>query len=105
MIAALTSAISLSEPSIAWMTERFDMSRLQAGRVSSGLLWLLWLLSLAACSRTTSYMAKPSSTASTTNWLMPLGGLMTVLFTGWVLKERTVRDAIGIKHGGVFRAW
>ena len=33
----------------------------------------------------------------TTNWLMPLGGLGTVLFTGCVLQRHVVSEAIGIR--------
>ena len=40
----------------------------------------------------------------TTNWLMPLGGLGTVLFTGWVLQRHVVSEAIGIRNAGLFRA-
>ncbi|WP_181295790.1 sodium-dependent transporter [Pseudomonas sp. Q2-TVG4-2] len=110
VIAALTSAISLSEPSIAWMTERFGMSRLKAVLISGGLLWLLSLGSVFSFNYWSDYMLFgktffDSLDYLTTNWLMPLGGLGTVLFTGWVLKEQTVRDAIGIDQGGLFRAW
>jgi len=41
----------------------------------------------------------------TANWLMPLGGLGTVLFTGWVLQKEAVREAIGIAQPGWFNAW
>ncbi|UNG19592.1 sodium-dependent transporter [Stutzerimonas zhaodongensis] len=110
VIAALTSAISLSEPSIAWMTERFGLSRLKAVLVSGGLLWVLSLGSVFSFNLWADYQLFgktffDSLDYLTTNWLMPLGGLMTVLFTGWVMKEQTVRDAIGIRHGGLFRAW
>tara|TARA_B100000749_G_scaffold242997_1_gene204045 strand:- start:135 stop:581 length:447 start_codon:yes stop_codon:yes gene_type:complete len=110
VIAALTSAISLSEPSIAWMTERFRMSRLKAVLISGGLLWLLSLGSVFSFNLWADYQLFgktffDSLDYLTTNWLMPLGGLMTVLFTGWVMKEQTVRDAIGIRDGGLFRAW
>lgn len=109
-IAALTSAISLSEPSIAWMTERFGMTRLKAVLVSGALLWLLSLGSVFSFNVWADYQVFgktffDSLDYLTTNWLMPLGGLATVLFTGWVLKEKTVRDAIGIQHSGLFRAW
>ncbi len=110
VIAALTSAISLSEPSIAWMTERFRISRLKAVLVSGVVLWLLSLGSVFSFNLWADYQLFgktffDSLDYLTTNWLMPLGGLCTVLFTGWVMKEQTVRDAIGIQHGGMFRAW
>jgi NSS family neurotransmitter:Na+ symporter len=110
VIAALTSAISLSEPSIAWMTERFGMSRLKAVLVSGALLWLLSLGSVLSFNAWADYQLFgktffDSLDYLTTNWLMPLGGLVTVLFTGWALQRETVREAIGIRHAGLFRAW
>lgn len=110
VIAALTSAISLSEPSIAWMTECFGMSRLKAVLLSGVTLWLLSLGSVLSFNAWADYQLFgktffDSLDYLTTNWLMPLGGLGTVLFTGWVLKEKTVHEAIGIRHAGLFRAW
>ena len=110
VIAALTSAISLSEPSIAWMTERFGMSRLKAVLVSGAVLWLLSLGSVFSFNHWADYQLFgktffDSLDYLTTNWLMPLGGLATVLFTGWVMKREAVRDAIGIRQQGLFQAW
>ena len=110
VIAALTSAISLSEPSIAWMTERFGISRWRAVFTSGALLWLLSLGSVFSFNLWADYQLFgktffDSLDSLTTNWLMPLGGLGTVLFTGWVLQEKLVRDAIGIRQAGLFRAW
>jgi NSS family neurotransmitter:Na+ symporter len=110
VIAALTSAISLSEPSIAWMTERFGVSRLKAVLQSGATLWLLSLGSVLSFNAWADYQLFgktffDSLDYLTTNWLMPLGGLVTVLFTGWVLQRETVREAIGIRHAGLFRAW
>ncbi|QUE76730.1 sodium-dependent transporter [Stutzerimonas stutzeri] len=110
VIAALTSAISLSEPSIAWMTERFGMSRLKAVLVSGAVLWLLSLGSVFSFNHWADYQVFgktffDSLDYLTTNWLMPLGGLATVLFTGWVMKREAVRDAIGIRQQGLFQAW
>lgn len=110
VIAALTSAISLSEPSIAWMTERFGISRWKAVFTSGALLWLLSLGSVFSFNLWADYQLFgatffDSLDSLTTNWLMPLGGLGTLLFTGWVLQEKLVRDAIGIRQAGLFRAW
>ncbi|HCJ28150.1 MAG TPA: sodium-dependent transporter, partial [Pseudomonas sp.] len=101
---------SLSEPSIAWMTERFGMTRLKAVLTSGALLWLLSLGSVFSFNHWSDYrlLGKTffdSLDYLTTNWLMPLGGLATVLFTGWVLQEKLVRDAIGIRQAGLFRTW
>lgn len=93
VIAALTSAISLSEPSIAWLTERFRISRTKAVLGSGLVLWLLSLGSVFSFNHWADYQLFGKTFFDTldyltTNWLMPLGGLGTVLFTGWVLQNR-----------------
>jgi NSS family neurotransmitter:Na+ symporter len=109
-IAALTSAISLSEPSIAWLGEKFGISRLKAVLLSGVLLWLLSLgtvLSFNAWSEVT-LLGKTFFDGLdflTSNLMMPLGGLFTVLFTGWALKRATAAEALGMGQSGVFALW
>ena len=40
--AALTSAISLMEPAVAWVVESFNKTRAQAAVVVGGLIWLIF---------------------------------------------------------------
>ncbi|MCQ4346380.1 sodium-dependent transporter [Pseudomonas stutzeri] len=109
-IAALTSAISLSEPSIAWLTEKFAIGRLKAVLLSGAALWLLSLgtvLSFNAWSEVT-LLGKTFFDALdylTTNLMMPLGGLFTVLFAGWALNRATAREALGLEREGPFTLW
>lgn len=109
-IAALTSAISLSEPTIAWLTEKFGISRLKAVLASGITLWLLSLgtvLSFNAWSEVT-LLGKTffdSLDFLTTNLLMPLGGLATVLFAGWALSRKLVQESIGIDQPQLFALW
>jgi NSS family neurotransmitter:Na+ symporter len=107
-IAALTSAISLSEPAIAWLTEKFAVSRAKAALISGALLWLLSIgsvLSFNAWSELTLHGKTFFDCMDylTANLLMPLGGLMTVLFSGWVLNRTTVQQAMGIAHPQLFQ--
>jgi len=41
----------------------------------------------------------------TTNLMMPLGGLATVLFTGWILSRKTVQESLGIDQPQLFNLW
>jgi len=109
-IAALTSAISLSEPTIAWLGEKFAIGRCKAALLSGAALWLLSLgtvLSFNAWSEVT-LLGKTFFDGLdylTSNLLMPLGGLLTVLFTGWVLKRATAEDALDVGQPGLFALW
>jgi NSS family neurotransmitter:Na+ symporter len=109
-IAALTSAISLSEPTIAWLSEKFGISRLKAVLLSGVALWLLSLgtvFSFNAWSEITLFGKTffDSLDYLTTNLMMPLGGLGTVLFTGWALSRKTVQEALGVEHPQLFGLW
>ena len=109
-IAALTSAISLSEPTIAWLCEKFGIGRLKAVLLSGVALWVLSLgtvLSFNAWSEFTLFGKSFFDCLDylTTNLLMPLGGLATVLFTGWVLSRATVQEALGIASPQLFGLW
>jgi NSS family neurotransmitter:Na+ symporter len=109
-IAALTSAISLSEPTIAWLSEKFGISRLKAVLLSGVALWLLSLgtvFSFNAWSEITLFGKTffDSLDYLTTNLMMPLGGLGTVLFTGWALSRKTVQEALGIEQPQLFGLW
>ncbi|MEX6503105.1 sodium-dependent transporter [Pseudomonas zhanjiangensis] len=109
-IAALTSAISLLEPTVAWLGERFAIGRLKAVLLTGLALWLLSLgtvLSFNAWSEYTLFGKTffDSLDYLTTNLLMPLGGLGTVLFTGWVLSRASVQEALGIGQPQLFQLW
>lgn len=110
VLAAVTSTISLSEPGIAWLNERFGVSRAKAVLTTGAVLWLLSLASVFSFNHWADYQLFGRTFFDTmdyltANWLMPLGGLGTVLFTGWVLKEKVVRETVGIVHPGWFRVW
>jgi NSS family neurotransmitter:Na+ symporter len=109
-LAALTSAISLSEPTIAWLGEKFGIGRVKAVLLSGLALWLLSLgtvFSFNAWAEFTLFGKTffDSLDYLTTNLMMPLGGLGTVLFTGWALSRTTVQEALGIGQPQLFKLW
>jgi NSS family neurotransmitter:Na+ symporter len=109
-IAALTSAISLSEPTIAWLTERFGFGRVKAVLLSGLGLWVLGLGSVFSFNLGAEYtlFGKTFFDALdylTANLLMPVGGLLTVLFCGWVLGRAKVEEGVGIASPALFRLW
>lgn len=109
-LAALTSTISLIEPAIAWLGERFGMGRVKAVLLSGAAVWLLSLgsvLSFNAWSEVT-LLGKTFFDGLdflTSNLMMPLGGLFTVLFTGWVMQRTLAAQALGLEQNGGFGLW
>lgn len=108
--AALTSAISLLEVVTATFIDRLGWSRRRATLVPGVLIFLYGIPSaLAGSGRflpnwqalqgrnffdTMDYLA--------TNWMLPVGGLLTALFVGWVIPEERLRRAFGAEQ---YPAW
>ncbi|MBY4675408.1 sodium-dependent transporter [Marinobacterium arenosum] len=109
-VAALTSAISLLEPTVSWMTEKFDMSRAKACALTGLLLWVGGIgvvLSLNIGAEWTLFGKTFFDMLDylTANWMMPLGGLMMAIFCGWVLSRETTIDEMGMGKGLLYKAW
>ena len=109
VIAALTSAISLTEPALAWLVEDYNAKR---GRVAVTLGVIFWALGLGTVFSfniwadvqiffgknffdTVDFLAN--------NTLLPLGGML-IAFVGWVLPKSTVVGQLGF-DGGRYALW
>jgi len=108
-VAALTSAFSLIEPAIAWLTEKRGMSRLKASALGGSGIWLLslgtvfsfnigagWTLAGKTFFETLDYLIS--------GWMLPLGGLLMALFPAWVMKRETTAFELGGDSAG-YRLW
>ena len=99
MFTALSSALVLLEPSIAWCKERFAMARWNA-TVLVG--FVAWLLSLACIYSWSSISASSGVDLSlfdilnlmTAKLLLPAAGLLLAIYVGWVLKPALVKTEI-----------
>lgn len=106
VLAAFTSAISMIEASVAFIQEKFGVSRWKATGLSGSLLWLLSLAtvySFAGAGWTQlnwSFFGKELVTIFdaidhlTSNIMLPLGGLLAAVFTGWVMKREFTQDEL-----------
>ncbi len=88
IIAALTSSISLLEVVVAYFTEELKMKREFATWLAAGTMSLLGFLCVVY-ENIFSFFDKTSS-----NILLPLGGLLIVVFTGWFLGLKNVRSEL-----------
>ena len=41
----------------------------------------------------------------TSSWLMPLGGLLMAIFSGWILNKTVMQDEIGLGTGIMYQLW
>ena len=110
VFAAWTSAISLLEPMVAWLVENLSFSRVRASVLAGVSIWLLGvacLLSLNEWSGVTVFGKGFLDLFDflTANILLPLGGLLIAIFSGWVLSRSTSVDELAMGEGIAYRLW
>ena len=98
-LAALTSTISLHEVVTAYLHEEFNFTRGKAARlVTTGciLLGILWSLSLGVTKEFTIFGLGMFDLFDfvTAKLMLPLGGLLISIFTGWYLDKKLVWSEI-----------
>lgn len=98
-VAALTSAISLHEVATAYITEEFGMSRKKGATVitaSIATLGLLCSLSFGPLSDITILDRNLFSCFDDFSGmvLLPIGGMLIAIFTGWILDRQLYREEI-----------
>lgn len=97
--AALTSAISLLEVVVSYFIDEKNWSRVKATLLLGGAIYLTGILS-AVSMWTISFRGKQQGFLDifdfiTTNYMLPVGGLLTCLFTAWVMKEADKMEEFG----------
>ena len=88
IFAAWTSSISLIEPMIIWLIEKYNMTRIRAATIASGLAWLLGIgtiISFNIGSEIKIFNMNIFETLDylTSNILLPLGGIMITIYVSW----------------------
>ena len=107
VIATLTSTISLLEVIVATLTEELHLSRAKSALVGAAGTAVIGVLATLSF-RTGSPLHLGSSTVfdlldhATALYMMPIGGLLIVLFLGWKMKRADVMDEL--TNGGTLRA-
>lgn len=107
--AAWTSAIGLMEPAVAWIVERFSKTRAQATVMIGVTIWFIGLgsvLSFNVLSDVTFLAGTIFDNVDylTSNIMLPLGGLLIVIFAGWVMARNSTADELH-SSGPLFKAW
>ncbi len=97
--AAITSAFSLLEVVVAWLSEEFGVKRRMAVAISFVALALLAVICALSQMPTSSLRIAgmnifDSFDKFSSNIMLPLGGLAVVIFAGWVLDKKIVKEEI-----------
>jgi NSS family neurotransmitter:Na+ symporter len=107
--AAWTSALGLMEPSVAWLVEQHNRTRLQAAAIVGGLIWLLGLgtvLSFNALAEFRFFRGTIYDNIEflTSNIMLPLIGMMITIFAAWIMCRNSTADELGGAGTG-YRIW
>lgn len=107
--AALTSSISLIEPSIEFLEERTPMSRTTSVVVASIAIWLLGIAALLSFNVWADVSILGNNIFDfldklTSKFMLPLAGLAAIVFAGWVMNQDSVREELGLA-GGSWSLW
>ncbi len=116
-VAAVTSAIAVLEPVVAWVIDRFGWLRWRAALAGGAVAWLIGLASVFSFNIWSDVrpLAGLAPFASMTlfdlidylaaNVMMPIGGLLIALFVGWTMRRSAVLEELGVADDWIFRAW
>lgn len=102
--AALTSSISLIEPSIEFLEERTSMNRTTAVILASIAIWLLGVAALLSFNMWSDVMIFGNNIFDfldklTSKFMLPITGLAAIVFAGWFMNQDSVRQELGLSEG------
>jgi len=106
VLAALTSAVALYEPAVAYLQER-GLPRRYGIVAAAAASWLLGLLSVFSFNLWRDWSPTPFAVISEgiNILILPLGVLLIAVFAGRVLPAAESRKALGFTAGGLFAIW
>jgi len=110
-VAAWTSSISLMEPPTAYFVEATDFSRKQIALMVAGATWLMGLVSVFGLNVWSAVTIGGRDIMGAIEYvaadiMLPVGGLLTALFAGWVLSGQITREELDEKMPDwAYNAW
>lgn len=114
MFAAWTSAISLLEPAVTWLVENIGITRVKAAAYSGIVAWALgivtvlsfneWAFSFTFAGQDRNNGMFDVFDILTSDFLLPLGGLLIAVFAVWRLSREAVFEEMNVGRVA-FRIW
>ncbi|MGI9325109.1 MAG: sodium-dependent transporter [Pseudomonadales bacterium] len=109
--AAITSAISLLEPALAYLVEEYNAKR-QRVAISLGVIcWILGVGTVLSFNHWSGFHVAGQLTIFdfvdyvSQNVMLPLGGLLISLFAAWALPKTLIGEQLGVDSGLGFLLW
>ncbi len=116
VFAAWTSAISLIEPAVAWLIEKFSISRLISTIICGAVTWAVGLGTVFSFNNWSKISAFDGTFLEgksffdlldylTSNIMLPLGGILICIFAAWLMKESSRKDELKIQNESLYNLW
>ena len=109
--AAITSAISLLEPAIAFFVEQYNVKRTRIAFTLGAFCWILGIGSVFSFNIWSEFHIFGDKTIfDFVDWftqaiMLPLGGVLIALFTGFVIPKTVIGEQLGISEGVKYWIW
>ncbi len=102
IFAAWTSSISLIEPMVIWMIEKYNVTRLKSSLIAGSLSWLLGIgtifsFNILAKEKIFNMTFFEFIDYITSNILLPIGGILIVIYFSWIISKDKVESELNIK--------
>ena len=107
-VAALTSAISLLEPAIAFFVEKYNQPRIRIALILGGICWVLGIGTILSFNVWSDFHVVGSLTVFdfldyvSQKILLPVGGFLIVIFVAYKLPSKMVIEKLRIKKQYVY---
>lgn len=107
--AAITSSISLLEPTVEFLEERTPMSRTVSTIAASTIIWLLGIAALLSFNLWSDFTILGNDIFNaldkvTSKFLLPLTGLAGVIFFGWRMNQQSIQQELNLS-GITWQIW
>lgn len=127
--AALSSAISLIEPTVAWLNESKGFRRIEAAVWTGSIIWFIGLATIFSMTGTTlqdifqtllswiglgdielkhaffNYNLFQIIDFFTASIMLPLGGLLIAIFAGWIMDQDSTEREFSFHNRYVYPVW
>lgn len=102
IFAAWTSSISLIEPMIIWIIEKYDLTRIKAAAIAGGMAWLLGIGTIVSFNLGSEVKFFNMTFFElldyiTSNILLPLGGILISIYVSWLVSKDSINAELQIK--------
>jgi len=108
--AAITSAISLLEPSVAWMIEELNVSRTTAALTIGFLIWSLGFLTILSFNELSDFTFWKGTLFDnvdylTSNILLPISGMLFTIFASWFMSKSSSQSELNDISPIAYNIW